>query len=859
MLAILASCLNSLTPCGDKFCPPGKTCHVASGTCYGPDQLAACNGLPDDAACTIADLVGYCRDGICLAPRCGDGIVQGAVGEQCDEGAMNADVPDALCRTDCKLAICGDGIVDPGRGEVCDDGGATGTGDTCAADCGSTLTCGNGLVDLGEDCDDGNSTVRDGCSACRHEQLVDMQLTAFSPRSRFDAIFSYDAARDRAVVFGGKSPTGGNRADTWEWDGARWREVRTLTAPIGRSAAASAYDSTRMRIEMFGGVADNGMPFDELWEYDGANWLQLQADIKPPARSGHVMAYDAKRERLVLFGGTDAAGNLLGDTWEWDGTTWLPMTPATSPPPLTQAAMVYDPIHGEIVMFGGKSGAGPTQGTWTWDGSTWTDRTPQPITATSDPSARYGALMAFDVGNKNVILVYGHTDTTILRDYWLWDGTAWTQTTNLGTLPYSLVNKPSLGYDIAHGQLLYFYSTITRIRTGTGTFLGQPGQATPPARTHAAAAYDPVRGRMVLYGGGTADGASRDPTLVLPADTWEWDGSQWTVSTAAQVPTNPGPRRAAAMTYSVRDGIVLEGGSTNELWSWDGPPAQGFGGWTMLAGPPPGMPDRWAHAMVYDILHDRLIVTGGGVVFPDDQWEWNGTSWSATTPQPNVSYRWNMASAYDPRRHETLITGGQSGAFTSYEYDGVAWASVTSPASFARGCVMAYDPNRAVLEYLVDPDNVGMELWQWDGVTWTQLQPLPSLPPLYRPAVAFDAVHGELVMFGGRSSGSYLNTTRAIFYQPNVAPEVCTSNTIDYDHDGLAGCADPDCAARCEPLCLDGTCPAGAPKCGDGTCDPLEDCLLCPDDCHTGCPADACGDFRCTGAETAGTCPGDCG
>jgi len=40
---------------------------------------------------------------------------------------------------------CGDGVIDPG--EVCDDGNVT-DGDGCSADCHSDETCGNGIIDL---------------------------------------------------------------------------------------------------------------------------------------------------------------------------------------------------------------------------------------------------------------------------------------------------------------------------------------------------------------------------------------------------------------------------------------------------------------------------------------------------------------------------------------------------------------------------------------------------------------------------------------------------------------------------------------------------------------------------------------
>lgn len=71
-------------------------------------------------------------------------------------------------------AVCGDGTVD--TGEECDDGNTT-DDDGCSATCVVELpvgsVCGNGTVEAGEQCDDGNTTPSDGCSAtCQIEQQL---------------------------------------------------------------------------------------------------------------------------------------------------------------------------------------------------------------------------------------------------------------------------------------------------------------------------------------------------------------------------------------------------------------------------------------------------------------------------------------------------------------------------------------------------------------------------------------------------------------------------------------------------------------------------------------------------------------
>ncbi len=68
--------------------------------------------------------------------------------------------------SECSNVVCGDGIKDDV--EECEDGN-TDPGDGCSPTC--TLECGNGVLDLNELCDDGDSHGGDGCSSdCRSDE-----------------------------------------------------------------------------------------------------------------------------------------------------------------------------------------------------------------------------------------------------------------------------------------------------------------------------------------------------------------------------------------------------------------------------------------------------------------------------------------------------------------------------------------------------------------------------------------------------------------------------------------------------------------------------------------------------------------
>ncbi len=61
--------------------------------------------------------------------------------------------------------VCGNGIVE--AGEQCDDGNTV-NGDGCSSTCqleNPPAVCGNGILEAGEQCDDGNTVNGDGCSS----------------------------------------------------------------------------------------------------------------------------------------------------------------------------------------------------------------------------------------------------------------------------------------------------------------------------------------------------------------------------------------------------------------------------------------------------------------------------------------------------------------------------------------------------------------------------------------------------------------------------------------------------------------------------------------------------------------------
>jgi hypothetical protein len=340
---------------------------------------------------------------------------------------------------------------------------------------------------------------------------------ATSPSRRIRMAMTYDVSRRRVVLFGGMNWTGSALSDTWEWDGTNWQQRSTMTSPSARHDHAIAYDTARDRVVVFSG--SDGFPTvntSDVWELNGAIW-QPQSLISPSIRAGHSMTYETHRQRVLLFGGA-AIRSHFSDTWEWDGTAWLERTPATSPPPRMHAMMAYDTARQRAVLFGGFVNGSNLSDTWEWDGTTWLQRTP----ATS-PSALSSGAMVYDVARQRVVLFGGGTllggGITPVSETWEWDGTTWSQRRAAASPSPRL--SPVMAYDSTRGRVVLFGGHSSGVQLSDtwewdGTSWLQRTPATSPPQSPGGLAYDEARQRIVFFGG------------AYPTNTWEWDGATWT-------------------------------------------------------------------------------------------------------------------------------------------------------------------------------------------------------------------------------------------------------------------------------------------------------------------------------------------
>lgn len=92
-----------------------------------------CDSEGERGVCANGQVCGNCECQDASAPRCGDGVVNLPY-EECDAPDGNSFAPNASCRPGCKLPYCGDGTIDSANGEECDDRNTLG-GDGCSPLC----------------------------------------------------------------------------------------------------------------------------------------------------------------------------------------------------------------------------------------------------------------------------------------------------------------------------------------------------------------------------------------------------------------------------------------------------------------------------------------------------------------------------------------------------------------------------------------------------------------------------------------------------------------------------------------------------------------------------------------------------
>ena len=324
-----------------------------------------------------------------------------------------------------------------------------------------------------------------------------------------------------ASVNGGMTP--GNRFQSG------WTEITAPVHPPGVAGSMMTYDAEESMFVLFGGSV--GHPINETWIFDPGTleWTEVHPSVSPPARADGMLVYNRGARAIVLFGGwyetPDDYYRRWNDTWAFYvvNRTWSERHPSSSPPPRSDAAVAYDDNEGTILLFGGFDGNTYLGDMWSYsfENNAWVPRSNARM-----PSPRADGRMVYDSQGRDFFLFSGndYSDPSFkfhhLADMWRyrWIENEWTPVF-LDTLPmprtYAVFDQ-----DPAFGELLmtggygnrtvlgdiWSFNTTRLVWRNITT----PGGPSP--RIAAVGGFDPIRGILVLFGGG--DDSS------VKSDTW---------------------------------------------------------------------------------------------------------------------------------------------------------------------------------------------------------------------------------------------------------------------------------------------------------------------------------------------------
>lgn len=613
---------------------------------------------------------------------------------------------------------------------------------------------------------------------------------ATKPPARFEAAFAYDNVRGKAVLYGGYGAVG-SLSDTWEWNGQDWQKLTPLLSPGPRGGMGMTYDEARKLIVAYGGVGESGISSD-TWTFDGTAWKQVSSALSPPPAYEASLTYDPTSKRVQLFGG-QLEDRIHNGTWSWDGVVWRQEQNADLPEPSGETTPLYaNEAKQELQLFNASNidfndpKASPA---WAFSGKIWAKRTFRELPV----PRRYPALV-WDEARQNAILFGGAAEDRLLDDTWTFSG-GWVATTPTRKPParsqHRLVYQPS-----TKAVVLFGGSNDTGLLNDTWTWDGNTWSLknvalAPPARVRFSMGVDPVSGNVVLYGG-FDDQGMRD-------DTWTWNGASWKEERPAKAPD---PKLGGLILSDTNDCYLLQ---TKALWRWDGKDWLGL----PTVGMPEWDPFKWNAEGAWDPTEKNFVVLGPGTTFrgtPTTTFERVGSDGTvfggvlsfggkamlrlSLDTHDDLSRAEKTFLTHDEKKNEWILVDDYSlfpqesvvstydtvrkvGIFVgldkqqqphTWTWDGASMRLVPGSPVFSRrrGAALSFDAQRQQAILFggnVDGNAPSSDTFVFDGNDWVELSPSRRPSPRDRPAMTYDPVRKNIVLFGGVGSGGYLGDT----------------------------------------------------------------------------------------------------
>ena len=268
-------------------------------------------------------------------------------------------------------------------------------------------------------------------------QVITNGVNTTPPTARNLAV-SWTDKLGNTYVFGGNGNSIYN--DLWQFNGTSWSQITIGgTIPSARFGAV-AWTDIHGNAYVFGGK-NSSTYYNDLWQFNGTSWSQITiGGTIPSARSGAVAWTDIHGNAYV-FGGKNSS-TYYNDLWQFNGTSWSQITIGGTIPSARSGAVAWTDIHGNAYVFGGFDGTYYYHDLWQFNGTSWS----QIIILGVEPYGRSGAVAWKDnIGNYYLYggYIYNNSQSIYWHDLWKFNGTSWSQITDVGILPNAVYGATS--------------------------------------------------------------------------------------------------------------------------------------------------------------------------------------------------------------------------------------------------------------------------------------------------------------------------------------------------------------------------------------------------------------------------------
>jgi uncharacterized protein (TIGR03437 family) len=302
-------------------------------------------------------------------------------------------------------------------------------------------------------------------------------------------------------------------------------------------------------------------------------------DNSPSARFDSAITYDPVSNQVFAFGGSGS--QTQNDLWAYSipAGKWAAVAATgTKPPARFGHTLILDPVRRRLILFGGQAGTFYSD-VWAFDlaGQAWNQLAADQL----GPNSRYGHSAIYDPVRDRMVISHGFTSAGRFDDTWTFSfaNNRWTDISPAGNRPLRRCLHHA-AYDGKRDQMFLYggcssgYGPCPQddlwgfdLKSGQWNLIAVLPK--PPGRERYGMVFDSVRDRLVLFGGSGTSG--------LLNDTWEYDPGARTWNQVTVNGLAPAARDRHESVFAANLGAMIffagqtNSGLTNELWMLSSP------------------------------------------------------------------------------------------------------------------------------------------------------------------------------------------------------------------------------------------------------------------------------------------------